>query len=292
VRTQRVQEKARVLLAAICGGTGRGFVAVALVICVGVLSPATNAAAQGGATVAAAPSLSSGVTVSGNTAADVVISYSLSSLPWCSRDEELWTLNLVAGEKVLLKGLTEAPGSRFIVQAIPPSVSEPALLGTSPITGVSSNWLEAGLSFAATKSGTWLIAVGPSCIEDTDGPYQLTAKGPRPLVTPRASKLVVHRGRVRIPISCSHSVCSGSVNLVGQVVHRHRRGHKTLVSKKTVVLALGFFSLSAGKSETLELRLTAAGETALAHADRHTVTARLTLSAKAGNMSATTVIVT
>jgi hypothetical protein len=265
---------------------------LACAIASALLSWATPADAQGGATIATAPALTSGVTVSGNTAADTVISHTLASLP-CVHDEELWTLNLVAGEHVLLKGQLEAPANEFTVEAVPPGISESTLVGTSPISGVSSGSLQSGVSFSASKSGTWLIVVGASCeYGSADGPYQLTAQGPRPQVAPKASRLVVHRGRLAVPISCSHATCSGSVDLVGQITYRHRRGHRTVTRRQSVVLAVGTFSLGGGRSETLDLTPTAAGKGLLTHAYQHNITARLTLRAKGGNVSATTVVVT
>jgi len=254
--------------------------------------PAFPAGLGGGSTIASAPALSNGVTVSGNTAADRVIAHPLAALPVCTKDEELWTLNLVAGEHVLLKGQTEEPGRGFIVQAIPPGVSEATLLGTSPISGVEQRNLDEGLSFTIARSGTWLITIGPSCDGGTDGPYQLTEQGPRPLISPRSTRLHLRGRRVLIPVKCSRSACSGSVQLTERVVRRQRRGHRTIVSRKTELLATGVFSLSPGKSQTLVLSLTSAGRRLLAHAARHPVTARLTLTVKGGNTSTSTAVVT
>lgn len=139
-----------------------------------VTAPTFIAGAGGGGTIASAPLLTPAVTVSGNTAADPVIPDDLHSDAACTRDEELWKLNLLAGEQVLLKGQTEPPASAFQVEAIPPGVTEPELLGTSPISGVQAGSLSEGLSFAASRSGTWLILVGPGC-SGGDGPYQFSA---------------------------------------------------------------------------------------------------------------------
>ena len=72
--------------------------------------PAFIAGPGGGNTVENAPLLTPGVTVSGNTAADNDISHNLNSDAACTKDEELWTLNLIAGDNVTLKGADEAPG--------------------------------------------------------------------------------------------------------------------------------------------------------------------------------------
>ena len=139
-----------------------------------VTPPAFVPGPGGAATIAAAPALFPGVTVSGNTAADAAIPTDLHSDRACTTDEELWTIDLTAGDQVLLNGQTEPPASRFDVEAIPPGVSEPQLLGTAPIAGVQSGSLSEGLSFAASRSGAWLIVVGPDC-DGSDGPYELSA---------------------------------------------------------------------------------------------------------------------
>jgi hypothetical protein len=130
------------------------------------------AAAQGGTTTETAPLITPGDTVSGNTAADSVIA-NIPSVSSCMHDAELWTLNLTAGEQVILKGQTEAPGEGFELAALPPGVTDTALAGSSEIAGVQHGGL-GGLSFAAGKSGTWLIVVGRGC-GGRDGPYQLAA---------------------------------------------------------------------------------------------------------------------
>jgi hypothetical protein len=114
------------------------------------------------------------VTVSGNTAADAVVNHDLHSDRACTRDEELWQLRLLRGDKVALGGHTEPPASGFDVEALPPGVSEPQLLGTAPVSGVESGSLAESLAFTATASGTWLVVVGPACGYG-DGPYQLSA---------------------------------------------------------------------------------------------------------------------
>ncbi len=139
-----------------------------------VTPPAFAPGLGGGGSIATAPALPSGVTVSGNTAVDGVIPADLHSDRACTRDEELWTLSLTAGDQVLLRGLTESPAAGFDVEAIPPGVTEPQLFGTAPIVGVESGSLSEGLSFAASRGGTWLIVVGPAC-GYSDGPYQLSA---------------------------------------------------------------------------------------------------------------------
>jgi hypothetical protein len=259
-----------------------------------VTPPTFVAGTGGGDTIATAPLLGSGQTVSGNTAADAAIPHSLVSVSPCTKDEELWTLSLAAGDKVLLKGQTEAPASDFQIEAIPPGVSEPTLLGVAPIAGVQSASLTNGLSFAAPKSGTWLIVVGPACgFEGHDGPYQLTTSviPLRPLLSSNTSKLVVFRGSAGVEIGCRTAPCAGEVELTKQIVVKHRKGRRVISHRKTVILASASFSLAAGKSETVHLRLTSTGKRLLAHAARHHLTAKLVIAAQGASTIAKTVIV-
>ena len=140
-----------------------------------LLAATPNALAAGGTTVESAPLLTPGQIVSGNTASDAVISQTLESTPRCTHNEELWTLNLTAGEQVLLQGREQAPASRFDVEALPPGATDAELLGTTKIAGAQAGNLHEGLSFAAARSGTWLVVVGDDCEYGAAGPYELTA---------------------------------------------------------------------------------------------------------------------
>jgi hypothetical protein len=249
-------------------------------IAASVTAPAFPAGAGGGATIATAPLLTPGKTVSGNTAADGVITHKLESLPECTRDEELWTLNLSKGAKVLLKGQTEAPADNFRVEAVPPGVSEPTLIGVAPISHVESGSLSEGVSFTAKTSGMWLIVVGPECVYGHDGPYQLTATVVplRPSIGSSASALVLSHGFIAVALACKTAPCAGTVELFARTATGHRR-HRRHV---TVAVASARYSLTAGKSGVVYLRLTPAGRRVLAHARRHHVSARLVIGAAGG----------
>ncbi len=81
-----------------------------------------------------------------------------------------------------------------------------------------------------------------------------------------------HFGSVRL--RCQGGTCKGVVEMyVRVVVHHHARN---------LVLATGTFSLPAGTSANVLLRLTAAGRARLAHASRHAVPAKLKLSLHGG----------
>ncbi len=70
-----------------------------------------------------------------------------------------------------------------------------------------------------------------------------------------------------------------------------RRKGKQGASHTAVVLAKGSVSLGGDKSGTVVLRLTAAGRRRLAHAKRHPVAAKLTVSLSDGKRTTKSVLV-
>jgi hypothetical protein len=67
-------------------------------------------------------------------------------------------------------------------------------------------------------------------------------------------------------------------------VSRRHRGRRTIKVTKTLVLAKGTFSLVANKSSTISVRLTAAGRKRLAHAAKHPLAVKLTISMHGGRV--------
>jgi len=105
---------------------------------------------------------------------------------------------------------------------------------------------------------------------------------PEPVVAIMGSKVVVSGRSATVHIVCSDAACAGSAELTLRIVVKHRKGKKTVSRKETLVLAKGSYSLAAGKSGTLVLRLTAAGKARLAHVKHHPLTAKLSVSVKGG----------
>ncbi len=95
-----------------------------------------------------------------------------------------------------------------------------------------------------------------------------------PAVTVSKAKIVVSGGSARVPIACANAACAGTIELTGQIAVKGKGKKKA--KKKTVVLGKGSYSLAAGKSATIVVRLAAAGKSALATAKGHK------LSGKAG----------
>jgi Carboxypeptidase regulatory-like domain len=104
---------------------------------------------------------------------------------------------------------------------------------------------------------------------------------PHPVVTITGTKIVVSRGSVSVHVKCSQATCRGSIELTVQViVKRPLERRRSVLRRETIVLAKGSFSLAAGKSATVTLRLTATGRKRLAHAKRHPIAAKLILAVK------------
>jgi hypothetical protein len=97
---------------------------------------------------------------------------------------------------------------------------------------------------------------------------------PVPVITLPTSRLVVSGNAAKVPITCSTANCAGSIELTEQVPAKAKKGKKTTSKKQTVVLAKGSYSLAAGKSATIVVRLTVAGKTALAAAKKHVLPAK------------------
>jgi len=118
----------------------------------------------------------------------------------------------------------------------------------------------------------------------------IATPAPKPLITITGSKVLVSGKSARVHIQCADAACAGSAELTLQIVVKHRKGKKTVQRKETLVLAKGSYSLAAGKSATIVLRLTAAGKTRLAHVKHHPLTARLSISVNRGRTTVKSVL--
>jgi Carboxypeptidase regulatory-like domain len=103
-----------------------------------------------------------------------------------------------------------------------------------------------------------------------------------PAVKLSSTKIGVIGGSARVPIACASAACKGAIELTEQVVVKHRKGKKTTSKKTTVVLAKGSYSLAAGKSATIVVRLTAKGKSTLAKAKHHSSAAKAGVTVTGG----------
>jgi 5-hydroxyisourate hydrolase-like protein (transthyretin family) len=111
---------------------------------------------------------------------------------------------------------------------------------------------------------------------------------PVPSVRTLALKLAVAKNATKVSIVCANASCSGLAEVVEQVVSKHGKGGKS--KQKTIVLAKGSYSLAAGKTGAVTLRLTSAGKKRLAHAHRHRTSAKLVITVTGGKQIEKTVL--
>jgi Carboxypeptidase regulatory-like domain len=105
---------------------------------------------------------------------------------------------------------------------------------------------------------------------------------PAPLVVLSAAKLNASAVSAHVPVTCRQASCTGTIELTEQVVVKQRKGSKTISEKRTLILAKGSYSLAAGHSATIALRLTSLGKSALAKAKQHRLAATAVASVTGG----------
>jgi hypothetical protein len=125
-------------------------------------------------------------------------------------------------------------------------------------------------------------------------PPVLAIVSPEPLVTFPDARLVasVSGGRVsvRVPVACASATCTGTIELTSRVVVKQRHGKKTTSKKETLILGRGAYSLAAGHTATIVIRLTASGKSTLADASHHELSARASASVTGGKTAARAVL--
>ncbi|MHB8234126.1 MAG: MSCRAMM family protein [Solirubrobacteraceae bacterium] len=116
---------------------------------------------------------------------------------------------------------------------------------------------------------------------------------PKPIVHPGGPRVVqrvvsssvatVFAGIARLRLTCrGPASCVGTLRLVRVVLVRTRHGHRTIVSRRSILLAQGAYSIARGRSGQAAMRLTRAGRRRLAHARRHRLATTLVLTVRGG----------
>jgi hypothetical protein len=209
------------------------------------------------------------------------------------------------------EGSTTSGINAAMVPAVPVNTALPAVSGTPTVGSLLScssgswtgesvgtlaagwpltspfayQWLRDGGAIAGATSPAYLVQAGDvghslACeVGATNYAGHASAKSnpiavTLPAVTVSGAKVVVSAGAARVPIACANAACAGTIELTGQIAVKGKGKKKA--KKKTVVLGKGSYSLAAGKSATIVVRLAAAGKSALAKAKGHK------LSGKAG----------
>jgi Carboxypeptidase regulatory-like domain len=171
-------------------------------------------------------------------------------------------------------------------------------MGWPLTTPFAYQWLRDGSAIAGATLNAYLVQAadlghGLVCeVTATNAAGHASVKSsslaiplPIPVVTVSSAKIAVSGGAARVPIACAAAAaCTGTVELTQLVTVRgHGKGkHKTKAKKKTAVIGKVSYSLAAGKSATLVVRLTGAGKSALGKARGHRLSAKLLASVTGG----------
>lgn len=154
-------------------------------------------------------------------------------------------------------------------------------------------WLRNGTAITGSTSPTYVVAPadlghGLECeVTASIEAGHASAKSalfpvasPVPVVTISASKLRASKNSTKVSVKCANATCAGAAQLVLTVFVKHRKGKRNISKKSTLVLAKGTYSVAAGKTGTITLRLTKGGRSRLAGA--HRLTPKLVVSVAGG----------
>lgn len=170
------------------------------------------------------------------------------------------------------------------------SGSLPAGLNLNAATGaISGTPTGAGTSFTVNVANAGPPAQNaPRALSITINPVPL--KPAKPAVTILSSKLKAAKHKLQVKLACRASTCNGVVKVVAVTKVRIRRKGKTVTEKRTVVLASGDYKIAGGKTQTIEVKLTATGRKLLAKlAKHHTLRVKLIVTVKGGATHSKTV---
>ena len=160
---------------------------------------------------------------------------------------------------------------------------------------VSSGSLPAGLTL---DSQTGVISGTPTGSGTSTFTIQTTGTGsPVPTATqslsltvaavPPVVRVLGHSGRVRsdrlgVKLGCSRERCSGTVKLDARELVVVKHGKKRVRKHRTVMIGSARYSLSAGATKVVKVKLNGAGRSALAKAKRHHVAITIVATVNGG----------
>jgi hypothetical protein len=111
--------------------------------------------------------------------------------------------------------------------------------------------------------GTTTVPAGPTAVPPTG---HVAIPSTHPLTTLTTTRLVAVKGVIKLKLTCKHATCTGVVKIT------------TRAKRRAVILATASYTIAAGKSKTVTLRLTKPGRTAFRHSSRHPVKIALVLA--------------
>jgi Carboxypeptidase regulatory-like domain len=155
----------------------------------------------------------------------------------------------------------------------------PGFLLTTPFT---YQWQRDGVAIAGATTSSYLLQAGDvghgltcevaASIEAGHAAAKsatFTVAKPVPVVKPVGSRFKVKKNAITLKLSCSSAApCAGTIKAIEVSTVVKHKGKKTIRKKQKVVLASGSYSLAAGKTGSVTLRLSAAGKKKLAKSHR------------------------
>jgi hypothetical protein len=106
---------------------------------------------------------------------------------------------------------------------------------------------------------------------------------PVPSVALASAKVLVTGDVARVPIHCNAASCTGTIELVQQIVTKHHRGHRTITRKLTIVLGEASYTLAAGQTRLLVVHLSKSGRHRLDATRHHELSIALLVSVQGGS---------
>lgn len=165
---------------------------------------------------------------------------------------------------------------------------------------LASGTLPAGLALSSvgTVSGTPTAATAANfTIKDTDSDgvsstAVVSLSVLAPTITVGSSKVKFKRLKAGIDLTCETAACSGEVSITKTIHVKVTKHHKTKTKSKTIVLASGSYSLTAGQPGEVTITLTRTGHRDLATAAHHAQHENVSATVLGGNTVTTKVKVT
>jgi hypothetical protein len=259
-------------------------------------------------------------TSGGGTAPGAYISQAYNDAPLLEGTSALETLGLVGNLVTLSAPATTGEINAALERRAPFDVAAPAITGTPAVgqlltcsTGTwngeppltyAYKWLRDGVAVAGASAETYAVStadVGESLICEVTATNKVasasaisaavsvpgavinTGPRPHPELTLGPSKLQAIAGVAHVLISCATSTCTGSIELTEQITVKLHKDGKTTTAKQTLVLGKGSYSVSAGHSATVSIRLTAAAVKDLAEARHHRLSLELVATLAQGS---------
>jgi hypothetical protein len=106
---------------------------------------------------------------------------------------------------------------------------------------------------------------------------------PVPSVALASAKVIVTGDVARVPIHCNAATCTGTIELIQQIVTKHHRGHRTITRKLTIVLGKAPYTLAAGQTRLLLVHLSKSGKHRLDATRHHELSIALVVSVQGGS---------